>query len=107
MFKVEAVEKTYTETNSIRDRSNARWRFDMGRLLDINPGVSVEADDDILDSLEDINSLFIEGVDMDAQPGDVHPGKNQAPKNTRRRLEDRLEEIRLLRQITDYGFNLH
>jgi len=82
----------------------------MGRLLDVNPSVTVEADDDILDSLEDINSPFIEDIDMDAQLGDVHPDilvKNQAPKNTRRRLEDKLEEMRLRRQITDYGFNLH
>lgn len=81
----------------------------MGRL-DVNTNVVVEADDDILDSLEDMDSTIIVDIDMDAQLGDVHPDillKNQVPKNTRRRLEDKIEDLRLQRQITDYGFNLH
>lgn len=81
----------------------------MGRL-DISTNVTVEADDDILDGLEDIDSVLIVNIDMDAQLGDVHPdilSKNQVPKNTRRRLEDKLEDLMLRRQITDYSFNLH
>lgn len=81
----------------------------MGRL-NINNTVAVEADDDILDSLEDMDSSLILDIDVDAQPGDIHPGvlsKNHTPKNTRRRLEDKIEDLRLQRQITDYGFNLH
>lgn len=81
----------------------------MGRL-DITTDVTLDADDDILDALEDVDSPLIIDIDMDAQPGDVHPGIlsiNKSAKNTRRRLEDRLEDLRLQRQITDYSFNLH
>jgi len=78
--------------------------------LNINTTVAVEADDDILDSLEDMDPTLIVDIDMDAQLGDVHPNilaKNRIPKNTRRRLEDKIEDLKLERQITDYGFILH
>ena len=81
----------------------------MGRL-DVNTNVTLDTDDDILDGLEDLDSPLIVNIDMDAQLGDVHPdilSNNQTHKNTRRRLEDRLEDLRLQRQITDYSFNLH
>ena len=78
--------------------------------LNINTTVEVEADDNILDSLEDMDPALVVDIDMDAQLGDVHPdilSRNPISKNTRRRLEDKLEDLRLQRQITDYGFNLH
>ena len=78
--------------------------------LNINTTVEVEADDSILDSLEDMDPALVVDIDMDAQLGDVHPDileKNRVPKNTRRRLEDKIEDLRLKRQITDYDFVLH
>lgn len=81
----------------------------MGRL-NINTNVTVDTDDNILDMLEDVDSPLIVDIDMDTQLGDVHPdilSKNQTTKNTRRRLEDKLEDLRLQRQITDYSFILH
>jgi len=78
--------------------------------LNINTTVEVEADDSILDSLEDLDPALVVDIDMDAQLGDVHPDileKNRVPKNTRRRLEDKIEDLRLKRQITDYDFVLH
>jgi len=81
----------------------------MGRV-DVNSDIAVEADDDLLDKLEDLDPQTIINIDMDFQLGDVHPDilkKNTIPKNTRRRLEDRLEDLRLQRQITDYSFRLH
>jgi len=81
----------------------------MGRL-DVNSNVTLDADDDILDGLEEVDSSLVIDINMDIQLGDVHPdilSKNQSCKTTRRRLEDRLEDLRLQRQITDYNFNLH
>jgi hypothetical protein len=81
----------------------------MGRL-DVNTSITLDADDDILDVLEDIDTPLIIDIDMDAQLGDVRPdirSRNKSCKDTRRRLEDKLEDLRLKRQITDYNFNLH
>ena len=81
----------------------------MGRL-DVNATVAVEADDDLLDKLEDVDSQTVVDIDMDLQLGDVHPqiiANNPTNKSTRRLLEDRLEDLRLQRQITDYGSSLH
>jgi hypothetical protein len=76
----------------------------MGRV-DLNKDVTLEADDSILDGLEDIDAALIIDMDMDAQTDLL--SRNPSCKNTRRRLEDRLEDLRLQRQIADYNFNLH
>jgi hypothetical protein len=81
----------------------------MGRL-GANTEVTLDTDDNILDGLEDIDPALIIDIDMDAQLGDVDPeilAKHSSYKNTRRQLEDRLEDMKLQRQITDYNFNLH
>ena len=79
----------------------------MGRV-DLNKDVTLEADDSILDGLEDFDMPVILDVDMDTQPADMDLlAKDPSCKNTRRLLEDRLEDLKLQRQITDYNFNLH
>lgn len=79
----------------------------MGRV-DLNKDVTLEADDSILDGLEDFDMPLILDIDMDGQPTDPDLlAKDSSSKNTRRRLEDRLEDLRLQRQIADYNFNLH
>lgn len=80
----------------------------MGRV-DVNKDVTLEADDSILDGLEDFDApvtIDMEKIDAEMDDQDLL-AKDPSCKNTRRRLEDKLEDLRLQHMISDYDFNLH
>ncbi len=54
---------------------------------------------DLGDDLLDVDEL-----DLDEELPEVHPGV--IAKNARRRLEDRLEDLQLQKQMNDYDFDV-
>jgi hypothetical protein len=80
-------------------------RFDTGRV-DVHAGFSINAGISIIDEQED-DPLSIARMDDGQKVGGHSRTRAVKVLKSRRRLEEKLEEMELRRQINDYSFQLH
>jgi hypothetical protein len=80
-------------------------RYDTGQV-DVHAGLSFDVGMSIIDEQED-DPLSSTRMEDRKETGDHSRIKVVKALNSRRRLEEKLEEMELQRQISDYSFRLH
>ncbi|SMF36381.1 hypothetical protein SAMN02745866_02337 [Alteromonadaceae bacterium Bs31] len=60
---------------------------------------------EVLDSSSDLNNVILEGAIDDLDDSDEGPVSEGISLDARRRLENRIEELRLRKEVQEFDFN--